>query len=39
MKSKKIRSISDALLQTALAIGASIVAGVLAARPYNQDAS
>ena len=36
MKSKKIRSISDASLQTALAVGAGIVAGVLGPRPYNE---
>ena len=39
MKSKKIRSISDAVLQTALAIGAGIVAGVLVAQLYNQELS
>ena len=39
MKSKVIGSISDAALQTALAVGADIVAGVLGARPYNKVAS
>ena len=39
MKSKKIRSISDVVLQTALAIEACVVPGVLAAQPYNQDLS